>query len=167
MSARRAGSSPLRAIAWYGEDGDPSAFVGSLSARFATRYSASGRLRWTTTDPPAVEIVSLVVTDREGGGEVRMRGERVTLTAGGQATPEYVKGLWTDARAILGLARRQLGRRRGTTVTDEALRRVIAEMNRAGRIVTLKTIASSSATFTYDELRYFLRVNGRHLSDYL
>ena len=114
-----------------------------------------------------MRIVSLTVTDRESGVRVRMRGERVSLTTDAAATPKCVARLWADARSIFGLAYRQAGRPPGTTVTEDELRRVIGEMKRAGRKVGLDTIAAASGTFTRDNLRSYLQVNGRRLRDYV
>jgi hypothetical protein len=72
-----------------------------------------------------------------------------------------------EALAALWDALPALGRPPGTTVTDDELRRVIALVRQVGHRVTLQAIADTSGKFTYDNLRYFLRVNRRRLRDYL
>jgi hypothetical protein len=103
--------------------------------------------------------------DKETGATVAIRGEAMTLTMSGDADPKYVNRLWRDARHLAGLARR-LGRKPGTTVTEAELRRAIDLLRRSRHRVTLQAIADTSGCFTYDNLRYFLRVNRRRLRDY-
>jgi len=158
-----------RGIAWRGgEHGEPTTFQVALPARFRDRYLASGRhkVKPDHSEPPT--ILALTVTDRDTGVRVRMRGNRVTLGPPPSATPEYVAGLWRDARVIFGIAHRQRGRGPGAIRDDDQITRVVAEMRKRDmRKITAPTIAAYSGEFTVDNLRYYLRIRGRRLRDFL
>jgi hypothetical protein len=157
-----------RGIAWRGEDGKPATFQVALPALFRDRYAAAGRLKLKPDRSEPPRILALTVTDRDTGARVRMRGDQVTLDAAPSATHEYVGHLWQDARVILGVVYRQMGRGPGAITSDEQISRVIAEM-RANRVkrITGPTIAAYSGTFTIHNLRYYLRKRGRRLRDFL
>lgn len=124
MSAVRV---PPYAITWFGgEQGRLAKFVVDLPARLTERYDATGRLRMRPGETPT--ILTVTVTDRATGASVKVRGECVTLSVSQVATDGYVKGLWSDGRKIMGLARLQAGgppSGTGTTVDD-----LIAAANR-------------------------------------
>lgn len=159
-----------RGIAWSGEDGKPASFVVNLPARFRETYSAGGLLTVKPDHSEAPTILALTVTDRDTGARVRMRGQRVTLAAGPSATPEYVRRLWQDARVILGIVYRRMGRGPGAIRDDDQIRRVISEMRRDKvKPITAEAIAAYSGEFTVHNLRYYLRKrgHGRGLRDFL
>jgi hypothetical protein len=158
-----------RGIAWRGgEHGEPTTFVVSLPARFRDRYSAAGRLTFKPDHSEPPRILALTVTDRDTGTRVRMRGDRVILSAQPSLTAEYVGRLWRDARVILGVAHRQMGRGPGAIRDDEQIRRVIARMRRDGvKRITAETMQAYSGEFTVHNLRYYLRKRGRGLRSFL
>jgi hypothetical protein len=156
-------------IAWRGgEDGSPATFRVALPKRFRDTYLAAGRLkvRPDHSEPPT--ILAVTVTDRDTGARVRMRGDRVTLDAAPSATHEYVGRLWQDARIILGVVYRQMGRGPGAIRDDDQIRRVVSEMRRDDRKpINAETIAAYSGMFSPHNLRYYLRTRGRRLRDFL
>ncbi len=126
-------------------------------------YSAVAEIIEAPSLGEAPTVVGVTITDLATGAVVEVRGDRVTLPLDGNA--DYIARLWTDARQIVGAPK--VGRPVGSPVTDAGVQAAVAAMVRAGRRVTLEGVAASSGTFTYDQLRYFLRANGRRLSDYL
>lgn len=156
-----------RGFTWRGEPGDLAPFSVVLPPELRERYLVTGRLRVLADSPPLVRIASVTVVDRGTGARVRMRGNRTAMAPGDAATPEYVGRLWADARLILGLAHRQLGRPTGTGVIrdDEEILKVIAEVRAAEIRPTLVSVAAYSGTFTYDNLRSYLRRTGRKWRD--
>jgi hypothetical protein len=127
------------------------------------RYGAVAEIVVPERDDTAPTVLSVTVTDRETGAVAEVRGDRVTIPRDG--TAEYIARLWADARALAG-AGVKLGRPLGSPVTEAGIRRAVAELVKAGREVKLDTIAAASGVFTYTQLRYYLKVNGRRLRDY-
>jgi hypothetical protein len=92
-----------------------------------------------------------------------VRGDRVTLPAKG--TTESVGRLWADALTIARDANPR-GRPRGSDVTEERIHAAVALLRKKDRKVSLVAIANVSGAFTYDQLRYYLKANGRKLTHY-
>ena len=72
---------------------------------------------------------------------------------------------WLPGAAIHG------GRQEGTNAVDDAggdaaIRAIVEDLRRNHRKVQLGTIAAASGAFTRDNLRYWMRRNGKRLSDY-
>ncbi len=154
----------FRSVSWYGDDDGPWDFVAEppkslrpdpITGRSSYRVTGRSRSR-----PPDLHFEHVTVADTFTGAAITL------TTAPDHDGPAYIDQLWRDARLLAGVAQR-LGRPQGTTVTEAELRRVIALLQKAGRRVTLQTIADMSGRFDRDNLRYFLRVNRRHLADYL
>jgi hypothetical protein len=115
-------------------------------------------------DPPS----EVLVTAKETGATVRVRGESMTLKADPGASPAYVKRLWQDARVISGRARRS-GRPTDSGIIrdDGEILRVVAELRRAGvRRITLEAIAATSGSFSRDNLRLYLATRNKRLRDF-
>ena len=68
------------------------------------RYRVTGTATVRPDAWPVLEVITIV--DKDTGAKVTVRGDSVTLTAEGEAAPEYVKRLWADARHLAALARR-------------------------------------------------------------
>jgi hypothetical protein len=164
--------------------GEAVARLAAVEGSYTTeRYAAAGRLapglaydRATgELVPTAPRPTDLVV------GRHRMV---MTVTAAGRQplvarfgldadSPQIDADAPADLRDALNRAwaeRPPRGRAPGTTVEDaggdETIRALVADLRRNGRRVTLKSIAATSGTFTRDNLRYYLRVNKRRISDY-
>lgn len=101
--------------------------------------------------------------------ERRNGTERTTVEDHGVATtPDELARL---RRRLPGGANRG-GRAPGTNAVDdaggdEAVRTIVAELRRNHRRVTLNAIATASGVYSRDNLRLWLRTNGKRLSDYL
>jgi hypothetical protein len=126
--------------------------------------------RYTATATGELPDAQVTVTDNETGATVQMDGEAAHLSISAIARPAYVARLWQDAQTILGTAQKQLGRPPGTTTVtgDDQIRGTIAAMRRDRRkTINAATIAAYSGAFTPDNLRYYLKSNGKRLRDFL
>jgi hypothetical protein len=165
---RKASQPVIRGMARRGDDGPWIVNLG-LHSPFVIEPSEAPRQtladRYVATAMGEPSALQLTITDRETGATIEVGDERMTLTGTSGLPPKYVGKLWKDAKVIVGVASRQ-GRPTGTTSiqNDGEILRVIADVRRADRKVNLKTIVAA-ASFTYDELRGYLEVNGKRIKD--
>ena len=157
----------FRAVAWRGEDDGESHPFTAVPPRGFDGYLVTGRLRASHAVPPDLELVT--ITDKDTGASVTVQGESVTLVAAGDSTAEYRDRLWRDALHLAAVARR-LGRppRTGAIENDEQILRVVRQMRKDPRRpkVTAESVAATSAAFSPENLRYYLRSTGRKWRDF-
>jgi hypothetical protein len=161
----------FRGVAWYGEDGPgPWDFVAMPPAGFA-QYQITGSLRADGHVHPSgltLDLELVTVKDTETGATVAIRGNAATIDLSGDAAPQYVSRLWRDTRYLAGMARR-LGRPPRTTIiaNDEQINLVLQQLRRDGRVLTQKNVVANAASFSKENLRYYLRVTGRTWREFL
>ena len=110
---------------------------------------------------PVITAVRRRVRGRVGSREEREATLKVPYT------PE---GIAKMRRFLPGGANRG-GRAPKTNAVDDAggdraIIRIVTELRRNQRRVSLASVAAASGTFTRDNLRYWLGRNDKHLSDY-
>ena len=164
-------SRPLwQGFSWSGDEGE---FVANVRRYKSGRYAVKGRLRVTSRDPWTIDIPEVTVTDHESGATLTTTddGKPVVVTLPAETSPTDVSEFWRNARYLSGVTRAQLGRPRGTNAVDDAggdeeIRRIVADLRRNHRRVTLHSIETASGVFSRDNLRRWLRENGKKLADY-
>jgi hypothetical protein len=123
------------------------------------------------TDEQVAEILN------RGGPPIVVWQSLRERSVGRKVTYVRDSGVAADAEELAKLRRRlpgganRGGRTPGTNAVDDAggdqaIRKIVDELRRAPRRVTLDNIAASSGAFTVSNLRYWLRANRKRLRDY-
>lgn len=149
----------LRSMFWYGEGDGPAEFTALPPAGYE-QYSIVGTLR-VVSRAAAPIIDSITIADTETSTAVTFRGEAASITLPGDARPEYVKRLWSDARYLAGQVRRGRPPRMTNIESDEQILVVVAAMRKGRYRITQRQVAATSGTFTLSALRNYLSLNGR------
>jgi len=139
-----------------------------------SREAATQALREDDPDLTDDQILEILARAEPRVVAVRLRDRRQrgtgSLDVKKRAVAPTPKGLAGLSRFLPGGAN-QGGRNPGTNTVEDAggdttIRAIVADLRRNRRRIRLDSIAASSGAFTRDQLRYWMRANGKRLSDY-